>query len=146
MRKLDEIYELIYNSSMILVIGNNSKTLLDSLCNLIYKNYSFKKMEYHSTKGVLKKLSVIKQKVNKIDYDLKKVQMSSSKNNQKIFDDFGTLRAYICENKSKLLFKTNLSQSDYISKVIDSYQITQILPQYHTFDLIILIKHQVNLV
>jgi len=137
MRNLDEIQQYITNSTMILIINNHSKSLLNYVFDLIYNKYLLQKTTCDTSKGLMRKLINIKGKLIKIDFDLKKIQFSSS-NNKKLDDDFETLKLSLIQNNSKLLVKTDLlSNKDYIN--IDFTNYYHRLPQYNAFDFILLI-------
>ena len=128
MKNLDDIHHLIQNSTLILVINASSKTMSKTVFNYIYKKYSDKKRTITSTKGLLKKISEIKNTLIKIDIDIKKIQFSSSKTSDKLWTDFGTAQVYALDNESKLLF--------YAAQ----YQKEQFV--YRFFDLILIVEKQ----
>ena len=83
----------------------------------------------------MKKISIIKQKFVRIDLDLSKIQLSSSNSRERVQNDFKTLKDYLIENNSKIIFKNNTKlKFDIISKSIYSY-----IPLYYIFDLVIFI-------
>ena len=127
MRNLEEIHNYVEVSTLILVINNNSRSLLDSFYNLIYKKYPYKKSAVKSSKGLMKKISMTKDKLIKIDIDFKKLQFSSSNTSSKLWEDFLTIKACVIDNKSKILFKANQNY-----KNIEQFSII--------FDLIIMIN------
>lgn len=145
MENLEKIYEYVKekDSTMILIINNNSKLLFDSLFNSIYKKYSSQKTKLESRKGLMRKLVKINDRLIKIDFDLKKVQFSSSTSNRKIWTEFNELKLSIKENNSKLLFRTDINSSNLNfseSNTFDiSYYIKHNIPQSNIFDLIILV-------
>ncbi len=63
MQNLDKIYEYVKASTMILIINNNSKSLLDSLFNIIYNKYDLSKCKVESTRKLMLKLLTIKNKL-----------------------------------------------------------------------------------
>jgi len=107
MRNLDEIHEMIQRSTIILILNSHSKSVLNSLYNLIYNKYPYKKTELKNTKGLIKKISTIKSKLIRINTDLSRVQFGSSSTSIKTLENFNTLRLYIMENECKLLFQTS---------------------------------------
>lgn len=125
MRNLDEIHETVEKSTLILIINNNS-TSINSFFNLVYKKYPNKKSEIKSSKGLMRKISIAKDKLIKIDIDLKKLQFSSSNTSTKLWEDFIAVKTYALDNKLKILFKANRK-----------YRSIEQL--YSIFDLIILI-------
>jgi len=138
MRTLDELYEYVNDSTMILVINNNSKSLLDSLYTSIYNKYSLSKCKCNTRGHLMRKFSTIKSKLIKVDFDLKYVQFSSSTANSKTIDDFDNLKLYLIENNSKILFKIDLSSYTDLFEIL-RFQQYKLIPQYMIFDLIILI-------
>ena len=145
MENLEKIYEYVNDkdSTMILIINNNSKLLFDSLFNSIYKKYSSQKTKLESRKGLMRKLIKIKDRLIKIDFDLKKVQFSSSTNSSKIWAEFNELKLSVLENNSKMLFRMDINNANLNftqSKIYDiKYYIKHNVPQYNIFDLIILV-------
>jgi len=139
MKNLDEIYEYVDESSMILIINNNAKSLMNYLFDNIYKKSTLQKYKFEKCKGIIGKITKLKEKVIKIDIDLNKVQFSSSNNNRKKLSEFIILNSIISENKSKILFKTDLSS---YKEYVDFKNITQTIPSYSAFDLIILIDKE----
>lgn len=141
MKNLDEIYEYVNDVTTILVINNNSKLLLDSLYNSIYNKYSASKCKCNTRNHLMRKFSVIKSKLIRVDFDLKNAQFSSSTANSKTTEDFKLLKSYLIENNSKILFKNDLSSySDILTTL--KFQAYRLIPQYSIFDLIILIDKQ----
>lgn len=136
MGNIDKIYEYVEESTMILIINNNSKLLLDTLVNFIYNKSSLKKYEYTKTKGLLEKVQKQKEKIIRIDLDLNKIRFTSSNNPKKLNSEFVILQSIIVENKSKILFKTDLST---YKEYVDPKNIEQSIVAYDVFDLIILI-------
>lgn len=138
MKNLDEIYEYINNENFktILIINNNSKILFNTFYESIYDKYLSSKMICKSGKGLMKKLSIIRNKFIRIDLSLNKIQFSSSTNQKRFDEDFETLKLYIIDNNLKIMFKTNDSISidnlSYIQKW--NFQI-----KYDKFDMIILL-------
>lgn len=141
MENLDNIHKYINDSTMILVINNNSKSLLESLFNLLYNKYSSTKLKCTTTKGLMSKLSKIKNKLIRHETDLSKIQFSSSKNNSKLREDFGNLSLFLTENNSKILLKFDISS--YVFDYEDTFRpydlLRKIVPQYNLFNLVILI-------
>lgn len=132
---LDKIYEFIYrdNLKLILIINNNSKLVLNYLYNSIYNKYPLSKVKCSSGKGLMKKLSSIKNKLIRIDLTLNKVQLSSS--TIQTDSNFNTLKTYIAENNSKILFKFDYNFDFNLSY----HEMNQFMCKYDMFDLIILL-------
>ena len=139
MNDINKLQEYIKDSSMILVINNNSKLLMNTLFDSIYKKYSLSKTQFDSRRRLISKLSRIKNKLIKLNFDLTKIQFTSSSNNKiQLRTDFLTLKTNIQENKSKLLLKTNLAFYDKnpsFHLAVEDWN----SPYYRIFDLIIFI-------
>jgi len=133
---LNKVHEYVNDSTMILIINNNSKLLLDYLFNLIYKKNSLQKYEYDKCKGIIKKIEKLKDKIIKINLDLNKVQLTSSNNRKKILTDFMVLRSIVDANCSKILCKTDLST---YKEYVDLKYLYTSIPSYDVFDLIFFI-------
>lgn len=143
MESLDKIHAHVERSTMILVVSNNTKSLLDTLFNSLYKKCSLQKVKFETRKGLMRKLPKIKNKIIKIEYDLEKIQFSSSTNTTREHTTFLTLKAYLKENNSKLLIKTDVSKIKDFSKAL-SYSIP---PKYQLFDLVIYLdKKEIKLI
>lgn len=145
MKNLDEIYEYVNDVTTILVINNTSKLLLDSLYNSIYNKYSASKCKCNTRNHLMRKFSVIKSKLIRVDFDLKNAQFSSSTANSKTTEDFKLLKSYLIENNSKILFKTDLSYlGETHTKILEilKFQAFRLIPQYRIFDLVILIDQK----
>ena len=139
MMELGKIHEFVNESSMILIINNNSKSLMDYLFNSIYKKCTLQKYKFEKCKGIIGKIEKLKDKIIKIDIELNKVQFSSSNNYRKRITEFLTLKSIIHENKSKILFKTDLSS---YKEFVDLKYIYRSIPSYDAFDLVILIDKE----
>ncbi len=137
MSNLDEIHEYIKTATMILVINNNSKAMLDALYNFIYKKYPNQKSKWGNGKGLFFKLCNVKNKLIRIDIDLYKVQFHSSNTHGRIREDYNSLMCCAVENNSKFLFKSDLSLYKEEIDLRDPWYI--IFPQYQSFDLVIFI-------
>lgn len=143
MRTLDELYQYVNDSTMILVINNNSKSLLDAIFNRLYNKYVAPKCKCTTSKGLMLKLSKIKNKLIRHEFDLKKIQFSSSNTNSKIRNSFNDLQLFLMENNSKILLKLDISSYKYDSD--DKFDIRTerflygVIPQYDIFNLIIFI-------
>lgn len=136
MNNLDKIHEYVKESTMILIINNNSKSLLDALFNSIYNKYNSKKIRIDSGKKLFFKLMNLKDKLIRIEYDLSKIQFTSSNNNNRLDSEFFLLKTYLSDNNSKLLIKTNLSNYKEITDVTKFFYNQR---KYNIFDLVILI-------
>ena len=132
MKSLDKIYEYVEKSTIILILNDNSRSLLDSLFNSIYKKYPHKKTKFESRKGIMRKVYKIKDKLIKVDFDITKIQFSSSNSPSKLDVDFVTLKAMLTENNSKILLKSDktLHKTEYH------------IPGYKSADLVILIDKE----
>lgn len=139
MENLDKIHEIIKDATMILIINNNSKSLLDHVFNLIYNKYSSFKVKCNTRSHLIQKFSTIKEKLIRVEFDIKNIQFSSSTAHSKISEDFKNLKLFLMENKSKILFKSDLSS--YNIDIFDTlkYSAYRLIPQYNIFDLVILI-------
>jgi hypothetical protein len=113
MENLDEIHDLIKRATLILVINNNSESMINSFINLIYKKYPNKKSKFNSTKGLMRKISLTKNKLIMINIDLNKLQFSSSNTSTKLWEDFQNIRNYAVENKLKILLRINQNPGYY---------------------------------
>jgi hypothetical protein len=133
---INDIQEYVDKSTMILIINNNAKSLLNSLVNSIYNKCALIKYEYNKTKGLIEKVQKHKEKIIKIDLDLNKIQFTSSNNPKKLNSEFIILKSIILGNKSKILFKTDLST---YKEYVDFKNLRNYIIAYDTFDLIILI-------
>jgi len=133
MENLDTIHEHLKESTTILIINNNSKLLLDSLCNYISRKNSLQVIDFDSRKGLMKKLTSIKNKFVKINYDLDLIQFRSSKNPSGLRSDFITVKVCARDNNSKILYKTD-------AKLYNKHKYnfwSDLLPQYEAFDAVI---------
>lgn len=141
MQNLDNIYEYIKASTMTLVINNNSKSLLDALFNILYNKYNLPKCRITTTKGLMLKLATIKNKLIRHETDLSKIQFSSTKNSNRVRADFNELLLYLIENNSKILFKFDIYDYKLNEESINNfeYSLHSMIPQYDSFNLIILI-------
>jgi len=133
MQNTDKIYEHIKDSTTILIINNNSKLLLESLCDSISRRSTLQIIDFESRKGLMKKLTSIKNKFIKINYDLDLIQFRSSKNPSGLRSDFITVKVCVGDNNSKILFKTD---AKLYNKHNYNYW-SDLLPQYEAFDAII---------
>ena len=133
MKNLDEIYEYVNDVTTILVINNTSKLLLDSLYNSIYNKYSASKCKCNTRNHLMRKFSVIKSKLIRVDFDLKNAQFSSSTANSKTTEDFKLLKSYLIENNSKILFKTDLSYlGETHTKILEILKEEQVIKTLYT--------------
>ena len=139
MESINDIHEYIDKSTMILVINNNAKSLLNYLVNSIYNKCTLPKYEYTKTKGLIERVQKQKEKIIRIDLDLNKIRFTSSNNPKKLNSEFVILQSIIVENKSKILFKTDLST---YKEYIDPKNIERSIVAYDIFDLIILIDKE----
>ena len=140
MDEINKIGENIKRSTMILVINNNSKLLFDTLLDSIYKKYNPPKIKISSRKKLLFKLSRIKNKMILLDFDLKKIQFSSSSNDsQKIRGNFLELKDFLTVNGSKLLVKTDVV---FYKEKIDFNTFYLSNSIFYLFDLIIFIDKE----
>lgn len=132
MHDLDKILEYINKSTMILLINksNNkdSKIILFNLYEYLYNKYDGDKC-ICKPKGFLKKISILKDKLIRIDTDLDKIQFSSSNNNFRIANDIRTIQLNLLDNSCKIIFKTSNTN---ISSMY-----------FYTFDLIITVNDKV---
>jgi hypothetical protein len=138
MKSIDKIHKYIMHKdiSMILVVNNNSKMLMNALCNSIYNKYTLHKSIITSNKGLKNKLGKQIEKLLRVDIDLNKIQFGSSTNRNRIYTDFSELKLNVIENCSKLLFKTDISlHKEYMNFSDPWYR----FPLEYVFDLIILI-------
>ena len=136
---LEKIYKYVNsdkNSTMILIINNNSKSLLNYLCDTIYKKCTLQKIEYDKCKGLIKRVEKHQEKIIKIDLELNKIRFTSSNNPNKLYSDFVILRSIAFDNMSKLLFKTDLSS---YKEYVDIKNLRQNIIAYDHFDLVVLI-------
>ena len=139
MKSLDEIYEYVNTDNklaMILIINNNSKSLLNYLCNTIYKKCTLQKVEYDKSKGLIRKVEKHQEKIIKVDLELNKIRFSSSNNPNKLHSDFAILKSIVFGNMSKVIFKTDLSS---YKEYFDIKDLRSYIIAYSVFDLVILI-------
>jgi hypothetical protein len=149
MQNLDKIYEYVKASTMILIINNNSKSLLDSLFNIIYNKYDLSKCKVESTRKLMLKLSTIKNKLIRHESDLSRIQFGSSRNSDLVTHKFSELKTYLIENNSKLLLKYDIHdyKLDEELKSNFDYNLHRLIPQYNHFNLIILIgKNDIKII
>lgn len=142
MKNLDEIHDFIKESAMILIINNNSKSLLDYFFDFIYKKYTLPKCKIDSSKGLMLRLSKIKNKLIRLDFDLKKIQFSSSNTASVIRANFNDMQIFLSENNSKILLKIDISTYKFYTEITNrnlEYTLHNIIPQYDVFDFILLI-------
>lgn len=85
MRNFEDIHYLILKSKLILIVNDNSKSITKSVIDNIYYKYPNKKIKIKNTKGLLRKISYMKDTLIRIDKDVKKVQFSSSNTTNKIY-------------------------------------------------------------
>lgn len=140
MQTIDKIYEYVDSSIMILIISDK-KSLLDSLFDSIYKKHKSQKIILDSRKSLLQKLTSIKGKLIKLNYDLCKIQFRSSRS-QGLGEDFQTLRLCLQDNLSKILVRSNkiscgLQISNYLFNRY--YNEVKIDREFDAFDLVIFI-------
>ena len=140
MQTIEKIYDYVNSSTMILIIGDK-KSLLDSLFDSIYKKYPDQKTVFDSRKKLLQKLSSIKGKLIRLDYDLGKVQFRSSRN-QGLSEDFVTLKMCLQDNNSKILIRANsfssgLQIDDYPNN--NYYYGVRVNREFDAFDLVLFI-------
>lgn len=107
MKNLNNILEIFDESTMVLIINNNSKSLLDYLFNFIYSRYSFSKCKISSAKGLLKKILFIENKLIAINLDLKNIQLNGTTSKKKLIENLKSIKLALEENNSKVLFKIN---------------------------------------
>lgn len=139
MGDFDKIYDYVEQSTMILIINNNSKLLLDTLVNSIYKKCPLQKIKYEKCKGLFRKIEKVKDKIIKVDLDLNKIRFTSSNNPTKLHSDFTILQSVIENNKSKLIIKTDLSN---YKQYMDIRNFNQNIVAFNVFDLIIFIDKE----
>lgn len=149
MQTIDKIYECVNSSTMILIISDK-KLLLNSLLDSIYKKYIGQKTIFDSRKNLMQKLTSIKGKLIKLNYDLGKVQFRSSRN-QGLGEDFQTLKLCLTDNFSKILISANSASSglqitDSLNNISYYYDV-RINREFDAFDLVIFIdKKDIKLI
>lgn len=142
LRKLNELPEIIKDSTMVLIVNNNSKSLLEPLCNIMFKKYKSRKTKIRSTKGLYKKLLITTNKLVRIDFDFENITLNGSKSN--LNHDLKILKESLTENNSRVLFKTDISKHNrtYNPKFIR----TELERKYYIFDSIILIDKEIIII
>lgn len=138
MTNLDKLYEYIdtKDTVMVMIINNNSKPLLDSLCNKIYNNYKKSKVKISTRKGLFKKLIFIKEKLIRVDFDFDSINFNGTTNLTRRKEDLSLIRSSLIENKSKLLCRVNL-YFDFNKNLKNN-----LYSRYYEFDLVILINKE----
>lgn len=141
MENLDKLQEYINASTMTLIINNNSKSLLDALFNVIYNKYNSSKCKIITTKRLMLKLATIKNKLIRHDLDLSRLQFSSTRNSNVVRNDFNDLKIFLIENNSKFLLKFDIREYKINEEPLNTleYFLHKMIPQYDTFNLIVLI-------
>jgi len=133
MKSLDEIHEHVKESTMVLVINNNKKLLLDPLCNFIYNKYKGKKSKIRTGKGLHNKLLKIKDKFVIIDIDYNRIQLGSNKG--RLQSELNDIKLNLHDNNSMVMFKCDLRNKF----IYESWEKWKINSYYYVFDLIIMI-------
>ena len=130
MKNLEQILEFVNDSTTILIVSkNNSKILSNHLTNYVYKNSKLQKYDIDKCKALLKRLEKYKNRIIKFNFDITKLQISSS--NARIESDFHNLIELAFNNNLKLLFEYDLPITYGINRI----------PFMYFFDLIILVNN-----
>jgi len=109
MKNIADIHEYLDEDSMILIVNNDDKELLDVVCNFIFRKHKGKKSTIKTGKGLYKKLCSVTDKFVKIDIDYKDLQFTSSKSRKRF--ELGEIRCKGVENNSKFLFRYDYKKS-----------------------------------
>lgn len=120
MENLDKLHEWIEKSTMVLIVNDNKKPILQALFNLIYNKYPYKKVSINTCKGFNKRVTLIKNKLIKVDLDLNKIQFTSSNNSYIQYQHFMLIKSFLIDNNSKLLLKTNYFSYFHMSSELKS--------------------------
>lgn len=140
MENLDEIYKYFKEPTTMIIINNNSKKVLESFINIVYKKIKSKKQTINSRKGLYYKLTNIKNTFIKIDFEFNSLQLTSSKAN--FIKDIMSVKTALTENESRLLCCTDFKKNENID-LKNMYR----NHLNHIFDLVIFIdKNKIKLI